>query len=218
MDEPIARFGRMLFESFRPPPVRRRSARGVFVFREGDAYLGPWLLHTGSVLVVRVARSGREQVVRQIGPGELFAEVPLFQEVGAYPVSARCAAASELSLLPVAAARRALRRDAVLAWAGARALASRIVEFREAMLDLTMAEARQRLMRYLLRRIEGPHPEFGLVRLGISHQDLALLLGIRPETFSRLLAGLEAEGKLKRLSRQTLQLFLKKITEEDRRS
>lgn len=195
----------------------RRCAKGDFVFREGERYQGPWILEKGVAVILKVSSAGKEQIIRQIEPMEMFAEIPLFLPADKYPINVRCATPCDLVLLPAGKVRRALQKDPSLSWTAACALAERIAHFRDSLLDLTLAEAKQRLLRYLLRRLETmPNAGFGVVRLGLSLQDLALLLGIRPESLSRALADLESSGKLKKLSRQTFQVFLKNIRQEDR--
>lgn len=216
MDSLIAQFSKMLVDRVGNAARSKTCSKGVFVFAEGSAYLGPWILQKGVVVLTKTSSGGKEQIVRQVEPGEWFAEVPIFRGVAWYPINARCASPCELSLLPAEEVKRALKRDPELAWMGACALSCRITEFRDIILDLTLAEAKQRLLRYLLRRLHGrPNPSLGVVRLGISHQDLALLLGIRAESLSRALTELEASNKVKRLSRQTFQLFQKNIVAED---
>ena len=217
MDAQVREFSELLRARAAKVALSKTCSKGVFVFLEGAPYLGPWVLQRGSIVLVKTSSSGKEQILRQVEPGEVFAEVPIFRDLAWYPINARCASDCELSLLPVAEVRRLLKTDPKLAWAAARALSGRVAEFRDIIFELTLAEAKQRLLRYLLRRLEGrPNASLGVVRLGISLQDLALLLGIRPESLSRALTELEATGKLKRLSRQTFQLFLKQITQQDR--
>ncbi len=213
----LQEFARLLHEKTREQALSKSCSKGVWVFHEGDGYQGPWVLHNGSVVLVKSSSGGKEQIVRQVESGELFAEVPLFKEVEWYPVSARCASACELSLIPKAWARTALQSDPSLSWKAACALSDRVAEFRDAIFDLTLADARQRLLRYFLKRLDGStNPSLGVVRLGIPHQDLALLLGIRPESLSRALSELEQSGKIKRLSRQSFQLFPANILQSDR--
>ncbi len=217
MDAQVMEFSKLLRARAAKFALSKSCSKGIFVFIEGAPYLGPWVLLKGSVVLVKSSASGKEQILRQVEPGEVFAEVPIFRDIAWYPINARCASDCELHLLPAAEVRRLLQTDPKLAWAAARALSGRIAEFRDVIFELTLAEAKQRLLRYLLRRLEGrPNAAFGVVRLDISLQDLALLLGIRPESLSRALTELEAAGKLKRLSRQTFQLFLKQITRQDR--
>ncbi len=217
MDPLIARFSKILSEQVGNAARSKTCSKGVFVFTEGSKYFGPWILHKGVVVLVKSSSTGKEQIVRQVETGEWFAEVPIFRNVDWYPINARCATNCELTLLPAEEVKRVLQKNPELAWMAACALSCRITEFRDIIFDLTLAEAKQRLLRYLLRRLEGkPNAMLGVVRLGISHQDLALLLGIRAESLSRALTELESSGKLKRLSRQTFQLFLKNIEAEDR--
>lgn len=216
MDPQISKFSALLYKKTGSAGLSKSCSKGVFVFMEGAKYLGPWILLKGTVVLVKTSRSGKEQITRQIEPGEVFAEVPIFKNVEWYPITARCTTPCELKLLPTAVVKEALKRNPELAWAAACSLAGRITDFRDAFFDLTLADARERLLRYLLRRLEGKtNASLGMVRLGINHQDLALLLGIRPESLSRALADLETSGKVKRLSRQTFQLFLNKIEKQD---
>jgi CRP/FNR family transcriptional regulator, dissimilatory nitrate respiration regulator len=216
MEPSVLQFSKRLFEKVQKSALSKSCSKGVFVFMEGEKYLGPWILHKGGVVLVKSSTGGKEQIVKQIEPGEVFAEVPIFKNVDWYPLNARCSEASELSLLPKDAVKSVLKKDSELAWLATCALASRVTEFRDIIFDLTLAEAKQRLIRYLLRKLESrPNPSLGVVRLGISHQDLALLLGIRPESLSRALTDLEKAGKIKRLSRQTFQLFQRHLAKAD---
>jgi CRP/FNR family transcriptional regulator len=216
MDPLIAGFSRELVRLVGSEALSKHCSKGVHVFQEGDKYRGPWALVKGAVVLAKTSAAGREHLVRQIEPGEVFAEIPLFKSIGLYPINARCATASELLLLPEQKVRQVLTQDPKMAWMAACALAGRIADFREILFDLTLADVQKRLLRYLMRRLEGrPNAVLGVVRLGITHQDLALLLGIRPESLSRALKDLEESGKLKRLSRQTVQLFPKRIPKEE---
>lgn len=216
MDPLISKFSRQLFEAVGTHALSKTCSKGVCIFREGDDYAGPWILHKGAVVLVKSSANGREQIVREVEPGEIFAEVPLFKNIKWYPINARCAANCELHLLPTARVVECLKSNSDLAWSAACSLAGRLADFRDTFFDLTLADTQQRLIRYLLRRLESrPNASLGVVRLGISHQDLALLLGIRPESLSRALTELEQAGKLRRLSRQTFQLDMKKIPKYD---
>jgi CRP/FNR family transcriptional regulator, dissimilatory nitrate respiration regulator len=216
VDLVIENFSRLLAKKTAHAALSKKCSKGVFLFREGTKYLGPWLLEKGTLVLVKSSTSGKEQVVRQIEPGEVFCEVPIFRNVDWYPINARCSTACDLALLPVEHVKAALRNDPELAWAASCALAARITEFRDIVFDLTLTEAKQRLLRYLLRKLAGrTNASLGVVRLGMSHQDLALLLGIRPESLSRALTDLETAGKMRRLSRQTFQLVQKNIERVD---
>lgn len=217
MNQPVLTFSKLILEKVGEAALFKKCSKGVFVFMEGNKYSGPWFLHKGVIVLVKTSSSGKEHIIRQVEHGEIFAEVPAFRNIAWYPVSARCSTSCELSFLPLDKVKKILQTDPQLAWTAACSLAAKITEFRDIVFDLTLAEAKQRLLRYLLRQLEGrPNASLGIVNLGISHQDLALLLGIRPESLSRALTELEESGKIKRLSRQSFQLFLKNIQKADR--
>lgn len=217
MDSLILHFSKALLEHLGGAVRSKTCSKGMFVFTEGSKYSGPWILNKGVVVLSKSSSEGKEQIVKQVEPGEWFAEVPIFRDLDWYPINARCVSSCDLTLLPAGEVKNALQKNPELAWMAACALSRRITEFRDIIFDLTLAEAKQRLLRYLLRRLEGrPNASLGIVPLGISHQDLALLLGIRAESLSRALTELENSKKIKRLTRQTFQLFLKNIPLEER--
>ena len=93
MEPQVAKFSQLLVKKIGNAALSKNCSKGVFVFMEGAKYLGPWVLHTGVVVLVKSSISGKEQNIRQIEPGEVFAEVPIFKNVEWYPLNARCVSA-----------------------------------------------------------------------------------------------------------------------------
>ena len=58
--------------------VWRAYAAGAVVFLEGEASSGLYQVHTGWLKVLKLSVDGREQVLRLIGPGEVFNEIGVF--------------------------------------------------------------------------------------------------------------------------------------------
>jgi CRP/FNR family transcriptional regulator len=58
--------------------VWRAYATGTVVFLEGEAASGLYQVHTGWLKVLKLSVDGREQVLRLIGPGEVFNEIGVF--------------------------------------------------------------------------------------------------------------------------------------------
>ena len=77
----------------------RRPAKGATIFRAGDPALGFFAVIKGRVRIFRSAPSGKEHILHVFGPGEVFAEVAVFQG-WPYPADAE-ALAEELVTLPL---------------------------------------------------------------------------------------------------------------------
>jgi len=59
------------------------------LFKEGDFYLGFFILLKGSVKVFKITSKGSETVVHIIKPTTAFADIPLFDGTD-YPINAQC--------------------------------------------------------------------------------------------------------------------------------
>src|SRR6188474_117264 len=66
----------------------KQLAKGEYLFHEGDAPHGFYIVQTGAVNVHRVNAAGKEQVIHVFRAGESFAEATLATDKG-YPGDAR---------------------------------------------------------------------------------------------------------------------------------
>lgn len=174
---------------------RRRSlAAGAVLFGAGDESREFYRVESGEVRVFRMDAEGREVEIVRLGPGEFFGEAVAFAEA---PYPAHAAAVGETVVL-------AFDRDRLLERAGSdpaaarffiRLLAEKCLTLNERIEALGMKTVRQRLAHFLIARCPG-HGAC-LVDLEIRKVDLARLLGTAPETLSRTLKKMEADGLLR---------------------
>ena len=59
----------------------RSLKKGEMVYRAGDKGGTLFILHTGRVKLYRLSSSGKEQVLRVVGPGEFIGELSLFSSL-----------------------------------------------------------------------------------------------------------------------------------------
>ena len=72
--------------------------KGDYLFHEGDAAKGFYVVQSGAINVHRVSAAGKEQIIHVFRPGESFAEVALASERG-YPADARALENSQVLLV-----------------------------------------------------------------------------------------------------------------------
>lgn len=170
--------------------VEKQAARKEVLFLEGTHGEALYLLASGSVSLFKTTADGREVVIKVVRPGEIFAEVILFEK-DVYPVSALATTACRLFRIP-RRQFRALLDDA---------------SFRDDFIGMLMRKQRYLAdrIRYLTTHdVEGRFFIFLREQFGeseriipaLSNKDMAAAIGATPETYSRLLARLSGEGKI----------------------
>ncbi|NQT94093.1 MAG: Crp/Fnr family transcriptional regulator [Lentisphaerae bacterium] len=161
------------------------------VFFEGERGRAVFLLASGSVQLVKTTEDGREVVIKTVQPGELFAEVVLFER-DAYPVSAVAVKRSSVYCLPRDRFRKLLdsppfRDDFVTV------LMSRLRYLSDRILQLTAHDVEERFFHFLEEQY-GRHESY---TPPLSKKDLAAAIGTTPETLTRLILRLKKEKKIR---------------------
>ena len=170
--------------------------RGQFIFFAGTPASALYVVHSGRVKVFRTARNGEEQVLRVLGPGEILGYRPLFANEP-YGASAEAIEPSTICILPATTVYELLRDIPTLAPVLLAKLARELRMSEELMMDLRYRPVPQRTARLLLRLLEDnrgvPDPPLLPSHL-LRRQDMARMVGTRPETFSRVLRAFAQRG------------------------
>jgi|WetSurMetagenome_2_1015567.scaffolds.fasta_scaffold03038_1 CRP-like cAMP-binding protein len=170
--------------------IPRALRKNETLFTEGEKGRNMYILAGGSVRVFKSGGGGRESVIKIVRPGEIFAEVVLFEE-DEYPASAVAVTKSRVYIIPkrqftLLLEDRTFRRDFIgMLMKKQRYLAERIHY-------LTSCDVEERFVRFLEEQY-GRKREY---RLLIPKKDVAQAIGATSETFSRLIKRMRDEGKL----------------------
>ncbi len=158
------------------------------IFLEGEQGDSFYVLIAGSVRLFKSAPDGREITVKLLAPGEIFAEVVLFEK-DRYPVSAMAVTDTTLFAMGRAAFYSLLevedfRREFIsVLMKKQRYLAGRI-------LYLTAYDVEERFFRFIAEHY-GRHGSYDLT---LPKKEIASAIGTIPETFSRLIQRLTTRG------------------------
>ncbi len=170
----------------RPKTIRKRE----YIFHEGEPGRSMHLLVEGNIQLHKNTEDGREVVIRVVKPGEVFAEVVLFEK-DCYPVSARAVTSVEVLAFPRERIHRLLaeesfRNDFIsMLMAKQRYLAERIQE-------LTTQDVEQRFFAFL----RSQYGEKQCLVTPLSKKDIAAAIGTTPESLSRLILRLTEDGTI----------------------
>jgi len=170
--------------------VPRSLAKREMLFTEGDTGHSMYLQAEGVVQLFKSSADGKEVVIKLVRPGEIFAEVILFER-DTFPVSACALTPAQVYLLPkkqfdCLLVEEGFRRDFIaMLLARQRFLAEQIYR-------LSALDVEQRFFHFL-RDQYGEREEYAI---DISKRDVAAAIDALPETLSRLLLKLRDQGTL----------------------
>ena len=170
--------------------------KGEVLFHRGDPATSFYFLDVGLIELSLVAASGEKKVLEVVSPGRTFAEAIAFMQEHKYPVTAEALAGSTLAQIPIRAYIDLVyaNPDACMRLLSdvCRHLHARVREIE----NLTVQNARSRLISYLLDHVVETNDDEATVRLNLPRHVIASRLSIQPETLSRLLRNMVDEGVL----------------------
>jgi cAMP-binding proteins - catabolite gene activator and regulatory subunit of cAMP-dependent protein kinases len=170
--------------------IRKTLHKNEVIFSEGDNGHSLYLLASGNVRVFKSTPDGKETVIKVLRPGDIFAEVVLFER-DVYPASAVALKNSIIYVLPKRQFYELLsdqnfRNDFI------RMLMKKQRYLADKLHALTAYNVEERFIRFLLEQY-GKKTEY---RILLTKKDIASAIGTIPETMSRLLGRMQREGKI----------------------
>ncbi|NOY53428.1 MAG: Crp/Fnr family transcriptional regulator [Deltaproteobacteria bacterium] len=174
----------------------KQTRKGEILFHEGEPGRRLYLIRMGQVKVFKLSEGGKEKILRVFGPGDFFAELPLL-DGGNYPASAEALSAATLLSLSRKNFLDILKKYPVITGKIYEIVGNRLRHFTTVVTDLTLKDASRRLAGFLLEKAaQQVHLSQGQVRfpLGLTHQEIASLIGTARETVSRSLKQLQSDG------------------------
>jgi CRP/FNR family transcriptional regulator len=166
----------------------RPLAGDEYLFREGEAARGFYIVQQGTINVHRVNAVGKEQVIHIFRPGESFAEAALAMEHG-YPADARAIGASQVLIVQKNGILALIQKQPELALRMLASMSGHLRALVGQIEDLTLKDVETRLANWLLKRCPVPLPPTPVkIKLGTTKRTLAAELGTISETLSRTLA------------------------------
>jgi len=194
-----------LFRAFSPEALARVVAearrleceRNFVVFEEGDKAEELFVVQSGRVAVGQRSVDGRESLLALMEPGDVFGEMPLFDE-GRRSASARALERSVVLGIPYASVKSALDADPQLLWSVVHLLASRLRATDSALADAVLLDVTGRTAKRLLE-LAGDQTEF---QLPITQEELAGLVGASRERVNKALAAFVRLGWIEQMDRR----------------
>jgi CRP/FNR family cyclic AMP-dependent transcriptional regulator len=196
--------------------VARRAARlslerNEVLFNEGDEAAELYVVYSGRVGIGKRSPDGRESLVALMEPGDVFGEMPLFDE-NPRSASARALDRSELFRLPYDAVRTELEAAPGALWSVVALFARRLRSADDAIADAMLLDVTGRTAKRLLE-LAGGHDEFVLP---ITQEELAGLVGASRERVNKAIAAFVRLGWIEQSDRRYRIVNRERLTQRAR--
>lgn len=160
------------------------------VFWEGDIETNLFYLQYGWIKVIKNSSEGREQILRFLGPGEIFNEIGVFAK-RPNPATAMTLEESGIWLIPRVALEHILFSYPQTAIQVIENMADGFISLVDLTADLSLRTVEARLAKFLLEQVEGdviPRHRW------TTQTELAAHLGTVPDVLSRVFRELNKAG------------------------
>lgn len=176
--------------------TERKYRKGSVIFLEGEQGEGFHYLQSGKVKIVKMTDDGREHIINILSPGDLFAEVLLFNNRD-YPATAIAVEDSKVGVIKNTDLERLILGNNLLALQLIKALSQRLLFAQQKIKNLALHDVTARTAETLLR-LGTEHGRILTngqieITLDLSRQDLASLVGTTRETVTRTLSALKKD-------------------------
>ena len=169
----------------------RRFAPGAVVAAENATARAFHLVVQGRVKLSKTSSEGREQTLYVFGPGETFCLCSAFFGEP-FPADASALGQAEVFILPGERLEDLGRRHPQLLFNLLRILSGRLTDSMLLVEALSLREIPERLAAFLLHMPRGG--DNGWMDLGMTHRELAKIIGATPEALSRAFRRLSDAG------------------------
>ncbi len=162
----------------------------ALVFRQSDPADRFFMVLRGKVKLFRISADGKEKVVEIIQPGQTFAEAVMFLQKPVYPVCAETLEPVDLISFSNRLMLEQLQQNPQTCLHLLGHLSVRLHQRLDELENLTLQNATQRFALYLVGQVKDRAADEVELDLLLPKGLIAARLSIKPETLSRVMAGL----------------------------
>lgn len=172
----------------------QKLRKGEFLFQQNDDANNFFYVLKGTIKLYRIMLDGTEKIIELVPAGQSFGEALVFTSAPKYPVTAQAVeAATQVVCFPNADYLTLLKANPNLTLQLLSGVTTRLRMRLNEIELLSLKNATHRVVRYLIT-LMSEHSELNpSFKLPAAKRLIAGHLGIRPETFSRVVARLKEE-------------------------
>lgn len=185
-----------VLERIRASLFNLQLEKGQILFTEGEPAQAMYVVRSGQVKIFKLSADGREQVLRIVGAGDCFNEVPIFDE-GPNPANAQAVEPATLWGIRRTDMRRLVEEHPAIAIGFLRAFAGKLRYFTRKVEDLSFRSVTSRVAKLLLEIAEDDGKGGLRLKQQFTQQEMAAVVGTAREMIGRAFKVLEKEGAIR---------------------
>ncbi|MBU5425221.1 Crp/Fnr family transcriptional regulator [Tissierella pigra] len=176
--------------------------KGEMIYMAGHRGENLYVIHSGKVKITRFTSSGKEQVIRVLGPGEFMGELSLFSHL---PLRDNGEALLKTTVCMIDGYRLKdlMKKYPAIALKVMEELSQRLEKVEKLVENISLQGVEKRLAESLINMAN----EKGEIALKMSKRDLASHLGMSQETLSRKLTAFQDTGIIKLIGHRRILLL-----------
>lgn len=187
----------------------RTFLKGEMIYMAGDKGEKLYVIHKGKVKITRFTASGKEQVIRVLGPGEFMGELSLFSP-SSMTDNGESLEDTTMCIIEGEKLKELMKKYPEIGFKVMEELSKRLGRAEDLIESISLHSVEKRLAQNLIRMAN----DKGEIFLKTSKRDLASQLGMSQETLSRKLTAFQELGIIKLRGHRRITILNKAILEE----
>ncbi|GAB6086543.1 Crp/Fnr family transcriptional regulator [Alkaliphilus crotonatoxidans] len=193
--------------------IERKLRKGAIIFMEGDPGEAFYFIKYGKVKVYKTTADGRELIFTILSEGDVFAEVTLLNDIP-YPASAEVLEDASIGMIKNADLEKLVSSNAEIALRIIKVLNKKLASSQQKVKELALSDTYMRTAQMILQLSmeHGVETKEGIeLKLNLSRQELANMIGTARETVSRALGQFKKEGSVEISGKKIIVKDLQKL-------
>lgn len=186
----------------------RTFDKGEMIYMAGDSSDNLYVIHKGKVKITRLTESGKEQVIRILGPGDFLGELSLFSSL---PMTDNGEAIEKVTMCMISGdkLKELMTRYPSITFKIMGELSVRLEKAENTIENISLHSVERRIAQNLLSMSEDSKD----IKLKMSKGDWASQLGMSQETLSRKLSAFQELGIIKLIGHRGIEIVKSEVLE-----
>jgi len=180
----------------------KKYDKGELVYQAGDKHQKLYVIHIGRIKIYRISPTGKEQVIRVLGPGEFMGELSLFSSMPTTDY-AEVIEPCNMCMIDGTKLKELMKRFPIISFKVMEELSKRLEQAENLIEDISLHSVEQRLAQVLLKLADSN----GQVILSMKKGDFASQLGMTQETLSRKLTLFQDMGLIRQEGQRIIKIL-----------
>lgn len=183
--------------------------KNEMIYMAGDKGEKLYVIHSGKVKITRFTESGKEQVIRILGPGEFMGELSLFSHLSLKD-NAEVLTKTVVCMIDGKSLKELMKKYPAIAFKVMEELSERLESTEDLIENISLYSVERRISQSLIKLAGGKDE----ITLKMSKRDWASHLGMSQETLSRRLTVFQEAGLIKLIGHRKIIILNKEALEE----